>query len=332
VQGTLDTFSVVEVLQMLGKARRSGTLHIECPERLIDVHFVQGRIAEARDSTRVFTDTVLGSQLLRRSLINETQLTEALAEQEHEARPLGTILVDKGFLHERELREVLSRQVANTLVAAKAEGNGSFVFVADGRRKAPECITIDTHAVLMEISSVGGDYCLAFEVLGQANTVLIRNHDYETLPRHSITMGRDEFYVLALVDDRRTVSEIAESAMLEEITVISTLGKLCEAGVLLARAEKQTRAEDDAELRAHRDSVWAEVNQIFDELGFDEAEEAPAEDPATLRAEVTREDTAEGVVRMRPPAGERSAGAAGQVGGGAAAALSEQIDWGDAKR
>ena len=123
---------------------------------------------------------------------------------------------------------------------------------------------------------MGGDYLLAFEVLGQANTVLMRNHDYESLPRHSITMGRDEFYVLAQVDDRRTVTEIAKSVMLEEITVVSILGKLCEAGVLLARAEKQTRAEDDAELRAHRDSVWAEVNQIFDGLGFDEPEEAPA--------------------------------------------------------
>ncbi len=332
MQGTLDTFSVVEVLQMLSKARRSGTLHIECPERLIDIHFVQGRIAEARDSTRVFTDTVLGSQLLKRSLVNETQLAEALAEQEHEPRPLGTILVDKGFLQERELREVLSRQVANTLVAAKAAGNGSFMFVADAHPTPVECVTIDTHAVLMEISSVGGDYCLAFEVLGQANTVLIRNHDYESLPRHSITMGRDEFYVLGLVDDRRTVSEIAETAMLEEITVISTLGKLCEAGVLLARAEKQTRAEDDTELRAHRDSVWAEVNQIFDDLGFDEAEEAPGEAPATLRAEVSPEDVAQ--------AGSPSAGASDAAGGGgggspagaaggAAGVLSERLDWGE---
>jgi hypothetical protein len=63
MHGTLDTFSVVEVLQMLGRVRRSGTLHIECPERQIDVHFVQGQIAETRDSTRVYADTVLGSLL-----------------------------------------------------------------------------------------------------------------------------------------------------------------------------------------------------------------------------------------------------------------------------
>ncbi len=327
MQGTLDTFSVVEVLQMLSKARRSGTLHIECPERLVDVHFVHGRIAEARDSARVFTDTVLGSQLLKRSLVNEAQLAEALEEQEHKPKPLGTILVEKAFLQERELREVLSRQVANTLVAAKAAGNGTFMFVADKAPKPVDCITIDTHGVLMEISSVGGDYLLAFEVLGQANTVLVRNRDYESLPRHSITMGRDEFYVIAQVDERRTVAEIAKSVLLEEITVVSILGKLCEAGVLLVRTEKQTRAEDDAELRAHRDSVWAEVNQIFDDLGFDEPEEAPAA-AATLRAEVTSEDIAEAGGASADDVA-RGGAAAGPPARGAAGLLSEQLDWAD---
>ena len=273
MQGTLDTFSVVEILQMLGKARRSGTLHIECPNRQIDVHFVTGRIAETRDSTRVFTDTVLGSQLLKRALVNEAQLGEALAAQEKNPRPLGTLLVQRGHLNERDLREVLSRQVANTLVAAKVETSGTFMFVADPHPKPVDFVTIDTHAVLMDISSLGGEYCLAIEVLGQANTVLVRNRDYESLPRHSMTMGRDEFYVLAQVDDHRTVHEITAAAALEEITVVSILGKLAEAGVLLVKAEKQTRAEADTELQAHRDSVWAEVSTLLDGLTEDDGGE-----------------------------------------------------------
>ena len=122
MQGTLDTFSVVEVLQMLGRVRRSGTLHIECADRIIDVHFVQGRIAETRDSTRVYADTVLGSLLVKRSLIDEQQLEAALRAQEHNPKPLGTILVERGHLPECDMRDVLSRQVANTLVSAKTTG------------------------------------------------------------------------------------------------------------------------------------------------------------------------------------------------------------------
>ena len=304
MRGTLDTFSVVEILQMLGKTRLSGTLHIECPQRLIDVHFVRGRIAETRDSTRVATDTVIGSQLLKRALVNELQLNEALAEQERSPRPLGTILVARGYVSEADLREVLARQIANTLVAAKVETTGEFVFVTDHAPAQVDFITVDTHPVLVDISSLGGDYCLAVEVLGQANTVLVRNADYDSLPRNPMSMGRDEFMVLAQVDGQRTVREITAASRLEEITVISILGKLAEAGVLLVKAERQTRAEADQELQAHRDSVWAEVSSLLDGL-----------------AGVVPEAAGQGASAR--PGGARASGEAAPASGGS----DDGIDW-----
>jgi hypothetical protein len=279
MQGTLDTFGVVEILQMLGRMHSSGTLHIECPQRLIDVHFSSGRIAETRDSTRVAADTVIGSQLLKRALVNEEQLQSALAEQEARPRPVGTILVERGAVKEAALREVLSRQIANTLVAAKLEAAGSFVFIADPAPAPVDCITVDTQSVLIDISALGGEYCLAVEMLGQPSTVLVRNGDYDTLPRNPVLMGRDEFVVLLQVDGARTVNEITESSRLEEITVVSILGKLAEAGVVLVKAERQSRAEDVGELQAHRDSVWAEVSQLLDDT-FDAPPAPPADDDA----------------------------------------------------
>ena len=197
MQGTLDTFGVVEILQMLGQARSSGTLHVECRQRLIDVHFVHGRIAETRDSTRVATDTAIVIQLLKRALVNEAQLSESLGRQEANPRPLGTILVESGYVREADLLDVLSRQVANTLVAAKLETSGTFVFVGDPDAAPVDFITIDAHSVLLEISALGGAYCLAVEMLGQSNTVLVRNGDYETLPRNALSMGRDEFMAVS---------------------------------------------------------------------------------------------------------------------------------------
>jgi len=263
MHGTLDTFSVVEVLQMLGRVRRSGTLHIECAERQIDVHFVQGRIAETRDSTRVYADTVLGSLLIKRSLVTDEQLDQCLFEQESDPRPIGTILVERGFVAEDDLRDVLSRQVANTFLAVKTAGvGGTFMFVIDETAVPVDYITIDTHSVLIEVSSVGVDYVAAFELFGAANTVLIRNRDYETLPRHSIPMARDEFHVLTLIDDRRTVDEVAGASHLEEVTVISILGKFCQAKVLLTAGDRSPSPPGEAALRDHRDRVWDEVARI----------------------------------------------------------------------
>lgn len=311
MRGTLESFSIVELLQMLGAARHSGTLHLECPGRLIDVRFAAGRIGETRDSTRVATDTVLGSLLLRRALVNESQLDAALREQERHPRPVGTILVDHGALHERDLLEVLSRQLANTLVAARTERSGAFVFAADPDPKPVDYLTIDTQAVLIDISSVAGDYCLAVEVLGQADTVVFTNTDYETLPAGSLTMSRDEFLVLALADGQRTVRDITEASGLEELTVVSVLGKLCDAGVLLVKAERQVKAEADEELRAHRDSVWAEVSALF-EMAPPEAEETArviAAAQAAAAADETEGPPAEGPLAARPPLETRPAAA-----------------------
>jgi hypothetical protein len=102
----------------------------------------------------------------------------------------------------------------------------------------------------------------------------VRNGDYDTLPRNPVLMGRDEFTVLLQVDGSRTVQEITAASRLEEITVVSILAKLADAGVLLVKAERQSRAEDTGELQAHRDSVWAEVSQLLDDIV--DAPEPPA--------------------------------------------------------
>jgi hypothetical protein len=268
MEGTLDTFNVVEILQVLGNAKHSGTLHIECPDRQVDVRFVAGRIAETRDSTRALSDTSLGRQLVGRQLISEAQLAEALTEQERSPRPLATLLVEKQFISERDLRQVLSRQIADTLVAAKAAGQGTFVFVRDPQPRAVQHITIDAFEVLIEVSLASDDRVLAFEALGQDSTVLIRNRDYDSLPRHATTMGRDELYLLALIDDRSTVRELIAASRVTEATAVNILSAFAESGIVLAKARGQADADDEVgerEARAGDNSVWTRVEQLFDE-------------------------------------------------------------------
>ena len=276
MKGNLDTFSVVEMLQALGNAKQSGTLHIECPDRQVDVRFVAGRIAETLDSTRIVTDTVLGSQLIKRALVGGVQLGEALDEQERNPYPLGTLLVDRKSVAERDVREVLSRQIADTLVGAKAVGKGTFEFVGDARPKPVEYITIDVYKVLVEIASVADDYLLAFEALGQDDSILTLNRDYDGLPRQSMLMGRDEIHLLSLVDDRSTMRELAAASRLTEVNAVSILGKFVQAGILLTKAGERTRdASGDSELGAHRDSVLAEVSHLSDNLGNPESHTPP---------------------------------------------------------
>ena len=75
--------------------------------------------------------------------------------------------------------------------------------------------------------------------------------------------------------------------------MVSILGKLADAGVLLVKAERQSRAEDAAELQAHRDSVWAEVSHLLDDM---------VEEPdAAGRRSRARPAPSRGADRVPPP-------------------------------
>jgi hypothetical protein len=80
--------------------------------------------------------------------------------------------------------------------------------------------------------------------------------------------------VLLEVNGIRTVQEISEASGVEEITAMSILAKLTEAGVVLVKAARQPRG-DVRELQAHRDCVWEEVSQLLDDI-VDESPGAPA--------------------------------------------------------
>lgn len=264
MQGTLETFGVVDVLQMLGRTKLSGTLHIECPERVIDVHFVRGRIAETRDSTRPALGSAIGRQLVEHGLVSESQLATALATQEGNPRPLGTLLIERGAVPERDLLEVLSRQVANTLVAARLDAIGDFLFMTDQRPAEGDFLTIDTQAVLFEISALGSEYISAVELLGHFDTVLVRNGYQPRAKGGSTLADRDELTVLSHVDGRRAVRDLVAVSRLEEVTVITILGRLVASGALLVKLGLQQQPESDLALQAHRDTVWAEVSRLLE--------------------------------------------------------------------
>ena len=58
----------------------------------------------------------LGRILLERGLLDEEQLTEAMAEQQERGRSLGRILVERGFVSEADLVTALATQIGMEFV------------------------------------------------------------------------------------------------------------------------------------------------------------------------------------------------------------------------
>ena len=102
-----------------------------------------------------------------------------------------------------------------------------------------------------------------------------------------------------------TATALAEAED-DVIAVVSILGKLADAGVLLVKAERQSRAEDAGELQAHRDSVWAEVSQLLDDI-VDEPRAPPARTAQPAPGGASRSSDARDGVRTTKGAGGQQA-------------------------
>ena len=112
--GRLDRFPLPDVLQILSSTGKTGTL-------TLTLRFDQGLLVLRRGKIIYAASTssrqTLGSVLVARGLISESQLARALEElldSSREAR-LGTILIERGLLDPTVLSDVIADQVRSVL-------------------------------------------------------------------------------------------------------------------------------------------------------------------------------------------------------------------------
>lgn len=129
MQGNLQDFNPIELVQILGLLEKSGVLRLQRIEQEGLIAFRRGRIIYAASPS---VRESLGSLLLARGLIEETELNEALAQQRSstEKKRLGAIMVESGVLEQTILEELIKWQFANVVSEFIRWDAGVFSFEA----------------------------------------------------------------------------------------------------------------------------------------------------------------------------------------------------------
>lgn len=149
-QGDIAVIGLENIFQLLDLASLSGKLEVEVQGNGGTFYFSDG--AFSFGSLRVNARRI-GSILLDAGLITETQLLECLhlhdADDQH--RPLGQILVEKGYVDPKRLDDSLLRQVKEAFFAALAWRQGSFFFYP-GEQPVPavSCVQERVDHLLLE--------------------------------------------------------------------------------------------------------------------------------------------------------------------------------------
>lgn len=256
IEGPLRELGVHDVFQLLDLTRKTGVLRISSDVRqnagrvLFDRGAVVG--AEMRSSP-----ARLGTQLLRAGKITEDELARVRALQAAgDGRRFGELLAAIGAIGKRELDRFLRRHVEEVLFELMSWSEGYFTFEEsplDGV-DVDAAVRIPTEAILMEAARRIDEWSRMEDVLPHAGVV----------PRLADARGGGmldlvpfEWEVLAAVDGRRDVREIAEELQRTEFETAKTIFGLVTTGIVTVddprRGEPVTapRSQDAGAAVAH---------------------------------------------------------------------------------
>ncbi len=224
--GDLAGFPIADFLAFVHQSRLSGVLTVVADGAERSVAFQEGEVRSARSSA---AGERIGEVAVRLGFATEAQVAEAAGGD----RPVGKALVDRGVLSANDLWKCLHEQVTAVFHAILLTPAGTFFLLDEepGERHGTP-LAVNTQSLLMDgIRRI--DELSLFKARIPGPGAFLRRRE----PPRPVTLRPTENALLALVDGRRTVAELATAAHLSEFEATKVLYHLAEAGYLEAVAD-----------------------------------------------------------------------------------------------
>jgi len=127
VEGSLDLFSLPEILQMISQQGKTGILTIQGQQDIVAISFLAGRIVAA-DSLAHTIEEGLAKLLVSEGLLSAAELARAGAEHQVSGGRLLDLLVERRYLTRPQLLAALRLQTIRQLEALLRWQAGDFKF------------------------------------------------------------------------------------------------------------------------------------------------------------------------------------------------------------
>jgi hypothetical protein len=219
VAGDLAAFPIADFIAFVHQARLSGVLTVSSAGTERAIAFEDGEVRSAQSSA---PGERVGEVAVRLGYATEAQVADATGS----GRPIGKVLVDGGTLKPNDLYKCLHEQVVSVFHGLLLSKSGTFALVdEDPAERVAAPLSVSTQSLLMDgIRRI--DELSLFQARIPGSGAFLRRRD----PARPMTLRPTENALLALVDGRRTVAEIATGAHLNEFDATKILFHLAEAG------------------------------------------------------------------------------------------------------
>jgi len=265
--GDLAGFPLVDFVAFIHQSRLSGVLTVAADGAERYIAFKDGEVRSAGSSA---PGERLGEVAVRLGFATEAQVTAAQADGE----PLGRALVSGGTLAPNDLWKCVHEQVGAVFHAILLAREGVFFLVDEDVSERPgSAMAVNTQTLLMDgIRRI--DEMSLFRARIPGPGTLLRRRE----PRRVVPLNAGEQQLLALVDGRRSIVELAAAAHLNEFDATKTLFHLAEAGYVEAAGDASGAGGAGGRVEA--------VAEVLDELLQLVAASVPAEQRRAFLAAV----------------------------------------------
>lgn len=244
LEGNLGRFEVPDLLTFLNMARRTGVLVMEHPDQETKLFFHEGKPIFA---TSTKEELRIGNMLLRQGKLDVPTLERVLTKHRGANQRIGQILLTEQLLRPDELASFLKIQVSEVIFDTFDWRKGLFSFF--DKVPPPETavtLEMDIQNLIMEGVRRIDERGRLSEVFPDLNLVAEAVANPERI-KQSVTLTREEWQVLFLVDGRRSLAEICRLAgNPDELATLQIVHNLVVANLISVTAPRQpSQAIDD---------------------------------------------------------------------------------------
>lgn len=232
LEGTLDTFTLPDIFQLLAFTKKTGCLHLDQDGASGRVWFKDGEVFFAVASSGRL---MLGKRLVGAGLVGTDEVKEALSkQQDRQGVRLGRILLEMGAVDEETLKTFVREQIQDSIFDLMRWSAGNFRFEHPIETDESIGLSVSTENLIMEGSRRLEEWDSVRKKVPGRDAIV----DMAPAPGESgveVNLKPEEWRLLAMVDGKRTVGDLVDLSGQGEFMTCKLLYGMVGAGLLEVR-------------------------------------------------------------------------------------------------
>ncbi|MDM8540848.1 DUF4388 domain-containing protein [Desulfococcaceae bacterium HSG7] len=258
LKGSLESFHFATILQLLCSESKTGVVQVQNGPYKIKIIFNQGSIIYAQEMGK---KDRLSQLLIKNGIISSEQLKECLIKAREKKLPLGSHLVEKGFISRETLVRFVSIQVEEILYEPFLWEKGVFEYKSAGLDlNGMVAVNLNVMKIILEGSRRIDEMSILKKLI--PNDKLIFKASAKG-GQGSLNLNSNEWRMLSLNDGTRTVKEVVQKSGYDEFAVYRLINSLNASG-LIEKLE-DTPFEKKAEVTDRNDD-YAGIIAMYNDI------------------------------------------------------------------